>query len=155
MASEARMKFDSLILAGILGLAAGIAIAAWWEQPALAPAPVVVVHPHPEMPAKKIGDEEQKTFFEPAGLYTNADITANGDSVPAVKFKGIKATHDDNPKRGEKICPISKTKANPKFIWVVGGQKYEFCCVPCIEEFVDLAKTKPGDVRSPADYIQR
>lgn len=108
-----------------------------------------------EMPAKKGSDEEQALFFTPGGLYTAADIAANGSTVPTVKYKGIRAQHDDNPKAGEKICPISKTKANPKFTWVIGGKTYEFCCIPCIEEFVALAKEKPGEIKDPKDYVKQ
>ena len=112
--------------------------------------------PHaPEMPEKKGSDEEQSLFLTPGGLYTAADIAANGTTVPTVKYKGIRASHDDNPKPGEKICPISKTKANPKFTWVIGGKTYEFCCIPCIEEFVALAKEKPGEIKDPKDYVKQ
>ncbi len=107
-----------------------------------------------EMPAKKGTDEEQSLFLTPGGLYTAADIAANGATVPGVKYKGVRASHDDNPKPGERICPVSKTKANPKFTWVVGGKTYEFCCVPCIEEFVALAKEKPGEVKYPKEYVK-
>ena len=107
-----------------------------------------------EMPAKKGTDEERSLFLTPGGAYTAADIAANGATVPTVKYKGVRAQHDDNPKPGDKICPISKTKANPKFTWVVGGKTYEFCCIPCIEEFVVLAKEKPGEVKDPKDYVK-
>lgn len=111
-------------------------------------------HPAGEMPAKKGTDEEQSLFLTPGGLYTAADIAANGATVPTVKYKGIRAAHDDNPKPGDAICPISKTKANPKFTWVVGGRSYQFCCIPCIEEFVVLAKEKPGEIKDPKDYVK-
>ncbi len=107
------------------------------------------------MPAKKGTDEEQALFLTPGGLYTAADIAANGSTVPTVKYKGIRAQHDDHPKAGERICPISKTKANPKFTWVIGGKTYEFCCIPCIEEFVALAKEKPGEIKDPKDYVKQ
>lgn len=112
-------------------------------------------HAGAEMPMKKGTDEEQALFLTPGGLYTAADIKANGNTVPSVKYKGIRAQHDDNPKAGEKICPISKTKANPKFTWVIGGKTYEFCCIPCIEEFVALAKEKPGEIKDPKDYVKQ
>ena len=108
-----------------------------------------------EMPAKKGTDEERALFLTPGGAYTAADIVANGDTVPTVKYKGIRAQHDDNPKSGEKICPISKTKANPKFTWIIGGKSYEFCCIPCIEEYVALAKDKPGEIQPPEFYIKK
>ncbi len=112
-------------------------------------------HAGAEMPAKKGNDEEEKLFLSPGGAYTAADIEANGKTVPSVKFKGIRPAHDDNPKAGQKICPISKTLANPKFTWVIGGKTYEFCCTPCIEEFVDKAKEKPGEIKDPKDYVKQ
>ena len=62
------------------------------------------------MPAKKPADEESKLFFTPGGLYTAADIAANGPAVPVEKYKGVRAAHDTEPKPGDKICPISETK---------------------------------------------
>lgn len=112
-------------------------------------------HADAEMPAKKGSDEERALFLTPGGAYTAADIEANGKTVPTEKYKGIRAQHDDNPKAGEKICPISKTKANPKFTWVIGGKTYEFCCIPCIEEFVVLAKVKPGEIKDPETYRKK
>ncbi len=112
-------------------------------------------HAGAEMPAKKGTAEEEALFLTPGGAYTAADILANGSTVPSVKYKGIRAQHDDNPKPGEKICPISKTKANPKFAWVIGGKTYEFCCTPCVEEFVALAKEKPGEVKDPKEYVKQ
>ncbi len=110
--------------------------------------------PAGEMPAKKGTDEERALFLTPGGKYTAADVAANGATVPGVAYKGVRAQHDDNPKPGDKICPVSKTKANPKFTWVVGGKTYEFCCTPCIEEFVVTAKEKPGDIKDPKDYVK-
>jgi hypothetical protein len=113
------------------------------------------VHANAAMPAKLGTEEERKLFLSPGGAYTAADIAANGSTIPAVKFKGIKAEHDDNPKPGDKLCPISKTKANPKFAWIIGGKSYEFCCTPCIEEFVALAKDKPGEVKDPSEFVKK
>ncbi|MBX9625380.1 MAG: hypothetical protein K2X82_16360 [Gemmataceae bacterium] len=112
-------------------------------------------HAGAEMPAKKASDEERDLFLTPGGKYTAADIQANGNTVPTVKYRGIRPAHDDNPKAGQKVCPISKTLANPKFTWVVGGKTYEFCCIPCIEEFVAKAKEKPDEVLDPSTYIKK
>jgi YHS domain-containing protein len=108
-----------------------------------------------QMPAKLGTEEERQVFLAPGGKYTAADIRANGNTVPSEKYRGIRAAHDDNPKAGEKICPISKTKANPRFTWVVGGKTYEFCCVPCVEEFVVTAKERPAEVLEPEAYVKR
>jgi YHS domain-containing protein len=112
-------------------------------------------HAGPAMPTPRGSEEEEKLFLTPGGKYTEADIEANGRTVPSVKFRGIRATHDTDPKPGEPICPITDTKANQKFAWVVGGKTYEFCCPPCIEEFVATAKENPDEVKDPEFYRQK
>jgi hypothetical protein len=71
------------------------------------------------------------------------------------KYRGRMAAHDLNPKAGDKLCPITLTKANDKFTWVVGGKRYEFCCPPCVDEFVRLAKEQPDEVREPQEYVKK
>lgn len=113
------------------------------------------VQPHDEgMPNKVADDEERLLYLSPGGAYTNADIEANGSVTASVKFKGLKSSHDMFPKPGDKICPVTKTKANPKFTWVVGGKAYEFCCPPCVDEFVKTAKSTPEQIQQPADYVK-
>lgn len=99
--------------------------------------------------------EEQALYLTPAGLYTASDIAANGNVTAAQKFRGLMASHDMKPKVGDRICPITNTKANPKFTWVVNGKPYEFCCPPCVDEFVKLAKEDPSAIRAPGDYVRR
>lgn len=110
---------------------------------------------HDVMPAKRTDDAAVKLFGTAGGLYTPDDIKANGTRTPDEKYKGIRAKHGTDPKAGDKICPISETLANPQFTWVVGGKSYEFCCTPCIEEFVDKAKTKSDEVLDPSAYIKK
>jgi hypothetical protein len=112
-------------------------------------------HAEAAMPTKLAASDEEQLFLTPGGKYTQADIEANGRSVPAAKYRGLKARHDADPKPGDIICPVSETKANPKFTWVVGGKTYEFCCVPCIEEFVARAKEKPNEVKDPDAYRKK
>jgi hypothetical protein len=50
---------------------------------------------------------------------------------------------------------VTFTKANPQCSWVVGGKTFEFCCPPCVDEFVKLAKENPNDVKEPGAYIKR
>jgi len=107
---------------------------------------------HAAMPAGVAGEEERKLYLTPGGKYTAEDIKANGGVVASVKFKGLKAEHDLHPKAGDKICPITLTKASPKFSWVVGGKTYEFCCPPCVDEFVTQAKEKPESIQDPGSY---
>lgn len=107
-----------------------------------------------EMPDKVADEEERKLYLTPGGSYTEADIKANGNLTASAKFKGLKSSHDMFPKPGDKICPVTKTKANPKFTWIVDGKSYEFCCPPCVDEFVKMAKTTPDKILKPSDYVK-
>lgn len=107
------------------------------------------------MPAKVANEAEKQLYLTPGGIYTQADIEANGNVTASQKFATFQATHDLNPKVGDKICPVTLTKANPKCSWIVGGKNYEFCCPPCVDEFVGWAKSKPEDVKSPDQYVKR
>lgn len=108
-----------------------------------------------DMPAKVGSDEERELYLTPGGKYTSEDIKANGTVTASLKFRGMMASHDMKPKEGDKICPVTMTKANPKFTWVVGGKPYEFCCPPCVDEFVKMAKQSPSGVKEPSEYIKR
>jgi hypothetical protein len=112
-------------------------------------------HGETAMPAKVANDEERQLYLTPGGIYTQADIEANGNVTASQKFAAFQAAHDLNPKLGDKICPVTLTKANPKCSWIVGGKNYEFCCPPCVDEFVKLAKSKPEEVKEPEHYVKR
>jgi YHS domain-containing protein len=107
------------------------------------------------MPAKVADDEEKALYLTPGGKYTAADIKANGGVVASAKFRGLKAEHDLKPQPGEPVCPVTLTKSNPKFSWVIDGKPYLFCCPPCVDEFVSLAKEKPDEIKPPETYIQK
>jgi hypothetical protein len=112
--------------------------------------------PHNEgMPAKVADEEERQLYLTPGGKYTEADILANGNTTASIKFEGMMSSHDMSPQPGDKICPVTMTKANPQFTWIVGGKPYEFCCPPCVDEFVKMAKTSPDDVLPPGDYVKK
>ena len=113
--------------------------------------------PHKEdMPTSDLSlDEEKKLYLTPGGIYTQADIQANGNQIASVKFKNFRPKHDLKPKVGDKICPVTLTKANPACAWIVAGNTYEFCCPPCVEEFVKLAKENPSEVKQPGDYVKK
>lgn len=107
-----------------------------------------------EMPAK-VGDaQERELYLVPCGKYSAADIAANGRQTASAKFRGCCAVHDVMPEPGDRICPVTRTKANPECSWIIGGQEYWFCCPPCVDEFVRLAKEQPGNVRDAADYVR-
>lgn len=107
------------------------------------------------MPQTVTADAARDLYLTPKGLYTAADIEANGSTTAAEKYRGFHSAHDFGPKPGDRICPITQTKANPQCAWIVGGKKYLFCCPPCIDEFVKLAKESPEQVKDPVEYVKR
>ena len=111
-------------------------------------------HGGSDMPEKVADAEERELYLTPGGHYTAADIEANGGVTASQKFKGVRAKHDMNPKPGDKICPVTMTKANPNFSWIVAGKTYEFCCPPCVDEFVGQAKSGE-EIGEPEDYVQK
>jgi hypothetical protein len=110
---------------------------------------------HTGMPTGAGDDEARQLYLIPGGKYTTADIKANGETTAAQKYGNKMSSHDARPRIGDRLCPISDTKANPKFTWVVGGKTYQFCCPPCIDEFVRTAKEKPDEIKEPGDYVKK
>ena len=108
----------------------------------------------PEMPGKLADSKEEELYLTPGGRYTAADIATNGNVTASKKFKGIKSAHDMNPKQGDRICPITETKANPGFTWVIDGKPYQFCCPPCVDEFVKMAKASSDPLPEPDSFIK-
>jgi hypothetical protein len=110
----------------------------------------------PENVSPKIADQEEKQLYlTPGGKYTESDIKANGNQTASQKFKGFRASHDSAPAPGERICPVTRTRANPQCTWIVDGKTYQFCCPPCVDEFVQTAKTKPNRIKGPDEYIKK
>lgn len=95
---------------------------------------------------------ERELYLTPGGLYTQADIDANGRTTPGVRYANFQARHDLNPQPGDLLCPITRTKANPACTWIISGRTYRFCCPPCIEELVRMAKE---EVELPNEYVRR
>lgn len=107
------------------------------------------------MPATLGEEQEHQLYLTPGGKYTAEDIKANGGVTASQKFKGMPAAHDLKTKSGDKVCPITQTKANAKFTWIVDGKAYEFCCPPCVDEFVRAAKERPEDIKEPDAYVKQ
>ncbi len=109
-------------------------------------------------PKKDAGDKKKtvsrsELYRTPGGIYTAADIKANGELAPKEKFKKV-VHRDEEVKPGDKICPISDNKANPECFWIVNGQRYEFCCPPCVDSFLKLAHEEPAKVKDAAAYVK-
>lgn len=112
-------------------------------------------HEDAAMPAPLADDASAALFLTPGGRYTEADIEANGRVTAKQKFKTFMARHDMHPKPGDRICPITETRANPACAWVIGGKTYLFCCPPCVEEFVRMAKESPDQIKDPEAYVKQ
>ena len=114
-------------------------------------------HEEAVMPGKVSDDAERQLYLTPGGLYTEADIKANGNRTASEKIKGLKAKHDLHPKPGDKICPVTLTLANPACTWIIGGKTYEFCCPPCVDNFLEMAKNEKTvkDVLDPKEYVKK
>ena len=97
---------------------------------------------------------QEKLYLTPGGLYTDDDIRANGGVPAGRKYAGVRANHDVRPRAGDRVCPVTRTKANPEFTWVVAGKTYEFCCPPCVDEFVGWAREMPERVKDPDAYVK-
>jgi hypothetical protein len=110
---------------------------------------------HTDMPAVTGSNEARQLYLTPRGKYTAADIKANGNTTAAQKYGDKKSSHDARPQKSDRVCPISDTKANSMFTWIVDGKTYQFCCPPCIDEFVRTAKEKPAEIKEPGDYIKK
>ncbi|MEX0866179.1 MAG: hypothetical protein WD030_02405 [Pirellulales bacterium] len=108
----------------------------------------------PAMPTAVAADEQRELYLTPGGVYSEADIEANGRQTAAEKFVGFQAAHDFNPQPGDALCPITRTKAHPDCDWQVNGRRYTFCCPPCVDEFVQLAKQQPSKIEPPEAYVQ-
>jgi len=106
------------------------------------------------MPTKLVDETERELYMTPGGIYTSADITSNGHLTASERFAGFRAVHDFSPQPGDSLCPITRTKANEECAWVIAGRRYTFCCPPCIDEFLGLAKHRPESVLPPEGYIK-
>ena len=135
-------------------LAIALLFAALVAQRVWQSASLPVRHSAAEMPSPTTKAQERELFLVPGGKYTRADIDANRPSLPSRKYQGFQARHDLQPKSGDRVCPITRTKANAACTWVIDGQVYEFCCPPCIDEFVRRAKEDPDSIEPAETYVQ-
>jgi YHS domain-containing protein len=107
------------------------------------------------MPAPVGGGQERELYFTPRGSYTAADIKANGRESASQKYRGFQARHDYDPKTGDRLCPVTRTKASATCSWIIAGQVYYFCCPPCIDEFLRVAKERPEELQPPDAYVKQ
>ncbi len=95
---------------------------------------------------------EAALYSNPGGKYREEDIRANGAAAASRKYRGERPAHNDKPVAGERVCPVTRSRGDPRFVWLIGGREYRFCCPPCIDEFVATAKERPDEVREPDFY---
>lgn len=109
---------------------------------------------HTGMPRQLGAASERQLFLTSGGAYTEQDIAANEWKVPSEVYHEFVAEHEANPAAGERLCPITNTKANSDCVWTINGESYEFCCPPCIGELVKQAKERPDLLRPPESYVK-
>ncbi len=112
------------------------------------------------VPASAHGDDadaqaEDKLYLTAGGKYGEGDITANGRQTAPARYKGFRAEHNMKPRRGDRVCPITRIKASREFTWIVSGKTYAFCCPPCIDQFVRRAKEEPHTITGPETYVKK
>lgn len=100
-------------------------------------------------------DQQEKFFRMPGGKYTEADVRANEDRSAFEKYRSFQPKHDLKPRFGDRLCPVTNTKATLDCTWVVAGATYAFCCPPCVEEFIKWAKQRPEVIQPPATYLKK
>lgn len=108
----------------------------------------------PEMPQKIVDEAERVLYLTPGGKYTEADIRINGSMTASQKYRGFHSKHDLHPKSRDFICPVTQTKADPNCSWTINGQRYLFCCPPCIDEFLKRAKEHPDEIEAAKSYVK-
>lgn len=135
-----------MILAAIIAIALGAAIGYYWRPAGPAGEPAAA--------GPAIADPATREATTSGGLYTAADIVANGAQSPFERY--ARQSVDPSLQHaqvavGDYRCPI--TGAKGVLLWVVNGESYYFCCPPCIIEFVQWAKHEPAKVLPPVEYL--
>lgn len=101
------------------------------------------------------GLARRRLYTKPGGKYTQADIVANGGTPPAPELNDHEIAHVLAPRGKGWVCPVASAKSVPGYTWVLDGQEYRFCCLPCIDEFVRRAKASPDDIKRSEKYLKR
>jgi hypothetical protein len=99
--------------------------------------------------------EQKQVYLTPGGRYTEDDIAETGRQTAAARYRQSHPAHELHPRAGDRLCPTSRIKADANFAWKVGGKTYQFCCPPCIDDFVRAAKERPDEIRDPEAYVKK
>jgi YHS domain-containing protein len=110
---------------------------------------------HPSMPAKVTDSAEKELYLTPAGAYTAADVKANGSQTASSRYADFQSKHNLHPQPGDRLCPVTKTRASNECTWIIAGKTYFFCCPPCIDEFVKQARENPAQLQPPESFIKK
>lgn len=102
---------------------------------------------------KRAVESEKTLVMNPKGKYTRADVEAAGKSPPSERFKGIKVVHTLRKTVGDVVCPVTGAKADSRITWQVNGKIYQFCCPPCVAEFVSWAQDYPESIVALEDLV--
>jgi hypothetical protein len=97
---------------------------------------------------------EKMIFTTASGAYKLSDVEANGHTWPSAKYPDNSFPIDLKPRKGDFIDPVLLTRADPNRSWIVGGEKYYFCCNQTIEEWVLRARITPMRIKPASEFIQ-
>lgn len=116
------------------------------------PAPQAAAAP-PPAEKKSALDNVSNDVLTPGGVYTQADIDANGGISPFEKYADVLA--DPNamhtaPAVGDYACPVTGSKG--VITWQIAGKVYSYCCPPCILDHVRKAKKDASVLKDPEEY---
>ncbi|MDA1249618.1 MAG: hypothetical protein O2820_10375 [Planctomycetota bacterium] len=110
---------------------------------------------HPSMPAKVTDTAEKELYLTTSGTYTASDIKANGSQTASSRYSGFQSNHNIQPQPGDRLCPVTKTRASNECSWIIAGRTYYFCCPPCIDEFVKQARANTTPLPPPDSFIKK
>ncbi|MBI2806266.1 MAG: hypothetical protein HYX68_14905 [Planctomycetes bacterium] len=104
---------------------------------------------------KRAAEIERALVLASKGKYTQADVEAAEKQLPSEKYLGIIVVHDLRAKTGDSLCPVTRAKTDPRIRWQVNGRTYQFCCPPCIVEFVGAAQASSKTMVAPEDLVKK
>ena len=132
-----------------------ITVNATWKVEGKGPHGSDVTYPLKKDAKDKTADAD--LFSKPGGIYTAADIKANGNMTPAEKFKDKKLTHKVKPRPNQATKSVQSpaTRQTPKCYWTVQGSEVRICCLPCVKAFVGLRNDEQAKVKNANEYVAK
>ena len=104
--------------------------------------------------AARVADEQRRLYLTAGGRYTGADVRAAGGKTAVERYRGFRVRRLVRALPGDRVCPVTRMKADDGITWTVGGGEYRFCCPVCIDDFVLKARERPDEIKAPGEYVK-